>query len=226
MKTVNIAIDGPAGAGKSSLAKAVAAKLGYTYIDTGALYRAIAFKTLQLGITISDSVSIKQMLLRTTISFRHINGTQCVYVDGKDVTGKIRTNEISSAASAISAIPDVRSFLLGLQRDIASKENVVMDGRDIGTVVLPNADIKIFLTASVEERAKRRYEEQKNTIGSVTYEEIVSTMITRDKNDSERTVAPLKPATDAIILDNSGFESHQTLESALNIIENKLKNAL
>lgn len=226
MKTVNIAIDGPAGAGKSSLAKAVAAKLGYTYIDTGALYRAIAFKTLQLGITISDSVSIKQMLLHTTISFRHINGTQCVYVDGKDVTGKIRTNEISSAASAISAIPDVRSFLLGLQRDIASKENVVMDGRDIGTVVLPNADIKIFLTASVEERARRRYEEQKNTIGSVTYEEIVSTMITRDKNDSERTVAPLKPATDAIILDNSGFESHQTLESALNIIENKLKNAL
>ncbi len=226
MKTVNIAIDGPAGAGKSSLAKAVASKLGYTYIDTGALYRAIAFKTLQLDIAISDIVSIKQMLLRTTISFRHINGTQRVYVDGEDVTGKIRTNEISSAASAVSAIPDVRTFLLGLQRDIASKENVVMDGRDIGTVVLPNADIKIFLTASVEERAKRRYEEQKNAVGSVTYEEIVSTMITRDKNDSERTVAPLKPAIDAIILDNSGFEPHQTLESALTIIENKLKNAL
>ncbi len=226
MKTVNIAIDGPAGAGKSSLAKAVASKLGYTYIDTGALYRAIAFKTLQLDIAISDIVSIKQMLLRTTISFRHINGTQRVYVDGEDVTGKIRTNEISSAASAVSAIPDVRTFLLGLQRDIASKENVVMDGRDIGTVVLPNADIKIFLTASVEERAKRRHEEQKNAVGSVTYEEIVSTMITRDKNDSERTVAPLKPAIDAIILDNSGFEPHQTLESALTIIENKLKNAL
>lgn len=222
MKTVNIAIDGPAGAGKSSLAKAVAAKLGYTYIDTGALYRAFAFKAIRLGLHISDIKAIKQMLLQTKISFRHINGVQCVYVDGEDVTGKIRTNEISSAASAVSAIPDVRTFLLGLQRDIAAQENIVMDGRDIGTVVLPDADIKIFLTASAEDRAKRRYDEQKNSAGSVSYEEILSTMMIRDKNDSERAVAPLKPASDAIILDNSGFEPQQTLESALKIIENKI----
>jgi cytidylate kinase len=225
MRTVNIAIDGPAGAGKSSLAKAIASKLGYTYIDTGALYRAVAYKTLNSGYSPSDKDSITSMLLHTSISFRHINGNQRVYVDGDDVTDKIRTNEISSAASTVSAISDVRAFLLGLQRDIAAKENTVMDGRDIGTVVLPSADVKIFLTASAEDRAMRRYTEQKDTPHCVSYEEILSTMKKRDKNDSERAVAPLKPADDAIILDNSGFEPEQTLAYALQIIENRL-NAL
>ena len=222
MKTVNIAIDGPAGAGKSSLAKAVANKLGYIYIDTGALYRAVAYKALKLGLSVTDKCAVRELLSHTSISFQHIGGTQCVYVDDEDVNGKIRTNEVSSAASAVSAIPEVRSFLLGLQRDIASKENIVMDGRDIGTVVLPNADIKIFLTASIEDRARRRYEEQKNSSDAVSYEEIKSTMKIRDKNDSERDVAPLKPAEDAVLLDNSGFEPHQTLEAAMKIIENKL----
>ena len=222
MKTINIAIDGPAGAGKSSLAKALASKLSYTYIDTGALYRAVAYKALSLGISVRDNDSIIDMLKDTDISFKHINGVQCVFVDGEDVSGKIRTNEISSAASTVSAIPEVRKFLLGLQREIASKENIVMDGRDIGTVVLPSADIKIFLTASSEDRASRRYEEQKNAASSVSYEEILSTMIQRDKNDSERSVAPLKPAEDAVILDNSGFEPQQTIDAALRIIENKI----
>ncbi len=222
MKTINIAIDGPAGAGKSSLAKALAAKLSYTYIDTGALYRAVAYKALSLGISVRDNESIINMLEETDIYFKHINGVQRVFVDGEDVSGKIRTNEISSAASTVSAIPEVRTFLLGLQREIASKENIVMDGRDIGTVVLPSADIKIFLTASSEDRASRRYEEQKNTASSVSYEEILSTMIQRDKNDSERSVAPLKPADDAVILDNSGFEPQQTIDAALKIIENKI----
>ena len=222
MKTINIAIDGPAGAGKSSLAKALASKLSYTYIDTGALYRAVAYKALSLGISVCDNEKIIDMLENTDISFRHINGLQRVYVDGEDVSGKIRTNEISSAASTVSAIPEVRSFLLGLQRDIASKENIVMDGRDIGTVVLPSADIKIFLTASSKDRASRSYEEQKDTSSSVSYEEILATMIQRDKNDSERSVAPLRPADDAVILDNSGFEPQQTIDAALRIIENKI----
>ena len=222
MNTVNIAIDGPAGAGKSTLAKGIAKKLGYTYIDTGALYRALAYKVLKYGISASDTDAVTRILPETIICFEHNNGVQCVYTDGEDVTDKIRTNEISSAASAVSAIPAVREFLLGLQRNIAAKENVVMDGRDIGTVVLPNANIKIFLTASIKDRAMRRYEEQKNTDMAVPFEEIFSTMTVRDKNDSNRSISPLKPADDAIILDNTGFEPEQTLESALKIIEKKL----
>ena len=177
MKTVNIAIDGPAGAGKSSLAKGLARCLGYTYIDTGALYRSVAYEVLCRNISPNDVEQIKQILPEVKVSFRHVDGVQRVFVNGEDVSEKIRTNEISSAASIVSAIPEVRSFLLDLQRNIAKEQNIVMDGRDIGTVVLPDAAVKIFLTASTQDRAKRRFEEQKDTEHAVSYEEILNSML-------------------------------------------------
>ena len=222
MKTVNIAIDGPAGAGKSSLAKGLARCLGYTYIDTGALYRSVAYEVLCRNISPNDVEKIKQILPEVNVSFRHVDGVQRVFVNGEDVSEKIRTNEISSAASIVSAIPEVRSFLLDLQRNIAKEQNIVMDGRDIGTVVLPDADVKIFLTASTQDRAKRRFEEQRNTEHAVSYEEILNSMLERDKNDSERDIAPLKPAADAILLDNSGFQPNETLDSVLKIVGSRI----
>ncbi|MBQ4629089.1 MAG: (d)CMP kinase [Clostridia bacterium] len=222
MKTVNIAIDGPAGAGKSSLAKGLARCLGYTYIDTGALYRSVAYEVLCRNISPNDVEQIKQILSEVNVSFRHVDGVQRVFVNGEDVSEKIRTNEISSAASIVSAIPEVRSFLLDLQRNIAKEQNIVMDGRDIGTVVLPDAAVKIFLTASAQDRAKRRFEEQKDTEHAVSYEEILNSMLERDKNDSERDIAPLKPAADAILLDNSGFQPNETLDSVLKIVGSRI----
>ncbi|MBO5037826.1 MAG: (d)CMP kinase [Clostridia bacterium] len=222
MKTVNIAIDGPAGAGKSSLAKGLARCLGYTYIDTGALYRSVAYEVLCRNISPNDVEQIKQILPEVKVSFRHVDGVQRVFVNGEDVSEKIRTNEISSAASIVSAIPEVRSFLLDLQRNIAKEQNIVMDGRDIGTVVLPDAAVKIFLTASTQDRAKRRFEEQKDTEHAVSYEEILNSMLERDKNDSERDIAPLKPAADAILLDNSGFQPNETLDSVLKIVGSRI----
>lgn len=222
MKTVNIAIDGPAGAGKSSLAKGLARCLGYTYIDTGALYRSVAYEVLCRNISPNDVEQIKQILPEVNVSFRHVDGVQRVFVNGEDVSEKIRTNEISSAASIVSAIPEVRSFLLDLQRNIAKEQNIVMDGRDIGTVVLPDAAVKIFLTASAQDRAKRRFEEQKDTEHAVSYEEILNSMLERDKNDSERDIAPLKPAADAILLDNSGFQPNETLDSVLKIVGSRI----
>lgn len=222
MKTVNIAIDGPAGAGKSSLAKKLAFHLGYTYIDTGALYRSVAFEVIRKGLSPNDLERIKDILVDTDISFQHVDGTQRVFVNGEDVSEKIRTNEISSAASTVSAFPEVRSYLLDLQRNIARTENIVMDGRDIGTVVLPNADVKIFLTASAEDRATRRFEEQKDDENAVSYNDILQAIIIRDKNDMEREVSPLKPASDSVLLDNSGFTPEQTLETVLEIIGRKI----
>ncbi len=222
MKTVNIAIDGPAGAGKSSLAKGLARCLGYTYIDTGALYRSVAYEVLCRNISPNDVEQIKQILPEVKVSFKHVDGVQRVFVNGEDVSEKIRTNEISSAASIVSAIPEVRSFLLDLQRNIAKEQNIVMDGRDIGTVVLPDAAVKIFLTASAQDRAKRRFEEQKDTEHAVSYEEILNSMLERDKNDSERDIAPLKPAADAILLDNSGFQPNETLDSVLKIVGSRI----
>ncbi|MBE6897193.1 MAG: (d)CMP kinase [Ruminococcaceae bacterium] len=222
MKTVNIAIDGPAGAGKSSLAKKLAFHLGYTYIDTGALYRSVAFEVIRKGLSPNDLERIKDILVDTDISFQHVDGTQRVFVNGEDVSEKIRTNEISSAASTVSAFPEVRSYLLDLQRNIARTENIVMDGRDIGTVVLPNADVKIFLTASAEDRATRRFEEQKDDENAVSYNDILQAIIIRDKNDTEREVSPLKPASDSVLLDNSGFTPEQTLETVLEIIGRKI----
>ena len=221
MKTVAIAIDGPAGAGKSSLAKALASRLGYVYVDTGALYRAIGLAFMEKGIDTDLNCDADKELKDITVDIKFIDGVQHVFLNGEDVSEKIRTPKASMMASAVSAKPEVRAFLLEMQRDFAKKYNVIMDGRDIGTVVLPNADIKIFLTASDEERAMRRFRELKEKGDSATFEEVLSDMRQRDYNDSHRAIAPLKPAEDSIIADTTGKNVEQSVEMLMNIVKEK-----
>ena len=218
---IAVAIDGPAGAGKSTLARAAAKKLSFIYADTGALYRSIALNTVRNNIDVSDSVSIEKMLEKTEIELKFINDEQRVFLNGEDVSDKIRTSEISMAASSISALPAVRNFLLELQREFARKNNVIMDGRDIGTVVLPNAQVKIFLTASPECRAKRRYDEYIAKGKQENYEEILESIKQRDYNDSHRAIAPLKAADDAVLVDTSDDTPQQSVERIVKIIEEK-----
>ena len=189
----NVAIDGPAGAGKSTIAKAAAKELGFIYVDTGALYRAIAYNAVTKGV-IDDTQKIIDMLIDTNVELKYVDGVQAVYLNGDDVSAYIRTPEISMGASKVSAIPQVREFLLNLQRDIAQKNNVIMDGRDIATVVLPNADVKIFLFASPECRAQRRYKELMEKGEDVTFEDVLADVNQRDYQDSHREIAPLKRA--------------------------------
>ena len=216
---IRIAIDGPGGAGKSSLAKAVAAKLGIIYVDTGALYRTIGLHMQKAGIDPKDEASVTSALSDFTLELKFIDGKQTILLDGNDVGDSIRTPEISMAASAVSAIGAVREFLLNTQRDIARKNSVIMDGRDIGTVILPDAEIKIFLTASPEARAKRRYDELIAKGQDVTYEQIYTEMVERDTNDSTRAIAPCVPAKDAIMLDNSNLTFEETIDAVLEIIK-------
>ncbi|MBQ2444750.1 MAG: (d)CMP kinase [Clostridia bacterium] len=218
---IAVAIDGPAGAGKSTLARVAAKKLSFIYADTGALYRSIALNTVRNNIDVSDSVSIEKMLEKTEIELKFINDEQRVFLNGEDVSDKIRTSEISMAASSISALPAVRNFLLELQRELARKNNVIMDGRDIGTVVLPNAQVKIFLTASPECRAKRRYDEYIAKGKQENYEEILESIKQRDYNDSHRAIAPLKAADDAVLVDTSDDTPQQSVERIVKIIEEK-----
>lgn len=218
---IRIAIDGPGGAGKSSLAKAVAAKLGIIYVDTGALYRTIGLYMCKNGIDPKDAPSVISRLGDFKLELSFTDGKQIILLDGEDVGESIRTPEISMAASAVSAIPEVRSFLLDTQRSMASKNSVIMDGRDIGTVILPDAEVKIFLTASPEARAKRRYEELLAKGSDVTYENVYNEMAERDKNDSTRAVAPCVPARDALTLDNSEMTPEQTVEAVLEIVKKK-----
>ncbi len=219
---INIAIDGPSGAGKSTVAKALAKKLGYIYVDTGALYRAIGLYVRRAGVLPEDSAGVIALLPEIDVRLAYENGEQKVLLSGEDVGSLIRTNEISAYASKVSAIPEVRTFLLELQRDMARKNNVIMDGRDIGTVILPDADVKIFMTASPEARIRRRYEELLASGQSVTLEEVAAAVRERDKNDSTRKVAPAIPAADAVFVDNSGtFEN--TLSNVISIIEEKIK---
>lgn len=219
---INIAIDGPSGAGKSTVAKALAKKLGYIYVDTGALYRAIGLYVRRAGVLPEDSAGVIALLPEIDVRLAYENGEQKVLLSGEDVGPLIRTNEISAYASKVSAIPEVRTFLLELQRDMARKNNVIMDGRDIGTVILPDADVKIFMTASPEARIRRRYEELLASGQSVTLEEVAAAVRERDKNDSTRKVAPAIPAADAVFVDNSGtFED--TLSNVISIIEEKIK---
>ncbi len=220
---IAVAIDGPAGAGKSTIAKTIAKELAYIYVDTGALYRATALNALQNDIAPSEEEKITAMLKNTCIELRFIDGVQRVFLNGKDVSESIRTSEVSMTASKIAALPIVRSFLLDLQRDIAKKNNVLMDGRDIGTVVLPNAQVKIFLTASAECRAKRRYHdylEAGNT--SESYETILQDILQRDYQDSHRAVAPLKQADDAIMVDTSDDTLKESVEKIIAIIQGKI----
>lgn len=219
---INIAIDGPSGAGKSTVAKALAKKLGYIYVDTGALYRAIGLYVRRAGVLPEDSAGVIALLPEIDVRLAYENGEQKVLLSGEDVGSLIRTNEISAYASKVSAIPEVRTFLLELQRDMARKNNVIMDGRDIGTVILPDADVKIFMTASPEARIRRRYEELLASGQSVTLEEVAAAVRERDKNDSTRKVAPAVPAADAVFVDNSGTFD-ETLSNVISIIEEKIK---
>ena len=220
---IRIAIDGPGGAGKSSLAKAVAKKLEIIYVDTGALYRTIGYYMLGRGIDPKDAQSVVNALPDFTLELTFINGDQVILLNGEDVKDAIRTPAVSMAASDVSAIKEVREYLLNTQRNIAKKNSVIMDGRDIGTVILPNAEIKIFLTASPEARARRRYEELKAKGKEIPYEQVYSEMVERDKNDSTRDIAPCVPAEDAIMLDNSDMNAEQTVDAVIKIINDYKK---
>nr|MDD5837250.1 (d)CMP kinase [Eubacteriales bacterium] len=218
----NVAIDGPAGAGKSTIAKAAAKELGFIYVDTGALYRAIAYNAVTKGV-IDDTQKIIDMLTDTNVELKYVDGVQAVYLNGDDVSAYIRTPEISMGASKVSAIPQVREFLLNLQRDIAQKNNVIMDGRDIATVVLPNADVKIFLFASPECRAQRRYKELMEKGEEVTLEDVLADVNQRDYQDSHREIAPLKPSEDSVMADTSKLTLEESIQLIINIIKERIK---
>ena len=218
---INVAIDGPAGAGKSTVAKAAAKELGYIYVDTGALYRTVALGAQRRGI-LGDTEKIISMLADITVDLRYIDGVQAVFLDDEDVSAFIRTPEISMGASAVSAIPKVREFLLDLQRDIAKKNNVFMDGRDIATVVLPDADVKIFLFASPECRAKRRYDELIAKGESVMFEDVLADVNQRDYQDSHREIAPLKPSEDSVLLDTSELNLEESIQAIINIVKENI----
>lgn len=221
--SIAIAIDGPAGAGKSTIARLAAKELGYIYVDTGALYRTIGLAAFRRKLTAEDKEQIITMLpgIKVELAFNE-HQEQIVLLDGEDVSGLIRTPEISMMASAVSAIPEVRAYLLDLQRDMAHTNNVIMDGRDIGTVVLPDAKIKIFLSASPECRARRRYDELIEKGMDVKYEDILSDVVARDYADSHRDIAPLKPADDAISVDTSGEDLETSVNKLLGIMRERL----
>ncbi len=221
--SVNIAIDGPAGAGKSTIARAAAQKLGYIYVDTGALYRTVGLYSIRKGYDTKDSEKVISTLndIKITLGFK--NGEQRVYLNSEDVSQAIRTPEASMGASNVSAIPEVREFLFDLQKNIAKENDCLMDGRDIGTVVLPDAQVKIFLTASPETRAMRRYKELIEKGSEVKYEDVLDDLIKRDYQDTHREVAPLKAADDAVTIDTSEYDFDGSLNAVINTIEKKLK---
>lgn len=204
MKKLVVAIDGPAGAGKSTVAKLAAKKLGYTYIDTGAMYRAVAWKTLQQKADVTDAL-ILDVVRDIDVRLAYQDGVTQVFVDGQDITGEIRTPEVSHIVSQVAALGPVREKMVDLQRQMATEGGVLMDGRDIATHVLPDADVKIFLTASIEERAQRRWKEMKEKGYDMSLEELQKDIAARDKADSEREISPLVQADDATLLDTTGL---------------------
>ena len=220
-KIINIAIDGPGGAGKSTISKAVAKKLDILYVDTGALYRTIGLFVKVKNVDSKDAEGVTALLPEISIEVKYENGAQVVYLNGVNHGDAIRTPEMSMYASNVSAIPSVRAFLLETQKQIAKTNSVIMDGRDIGTVILPNADVKIFLTASAEERANRRYKELCERGQNVRYEDVLKEMNERDAQDSSRKIAPAKPAEDAIFLDNSGYTFEESVAKVIEIINEK-----
>lgn len=219
---VSIALDGPAGAGKSTVAKGAAKALGFIYADTGALYRTVGLKFLREGYNTELDCDIDSVLSTIEVSIKFIDGAQHVFLNGEDVSDEIRTPEASMMASAVSAKPPVRAFLLEMQRKLARENNVIMDGRDIGTVVLPNATVKFFVTASVSERANRRFKELKEKGMDVNYDDIYKDIEIRDYNDSHREIAPLKPAKDSIMFDTTGNTLEQSIEKLITIIKERL----
>ncbi len=216
-----IAIDGPAGAGKSTIAKLIAKQLGLVYIDTGAMYRAVGLKAKRNNIACSEQEKIEEMLKNTEVELKNENGATAVYLDGENVSAEIRLPEISRMASDISAVPVVRYAMVEMQRLMANKTDTILDGRDIGTFVLPNADVKIFLTASVEERAERRYKELIARGENVKKEDVRSDIEKRDYNDSHRALAPLKKADDATEVDTTGMTIDQVCEKIISLVRNK-----
>lgn len=218
---INVAIDGPAGAGKSTVAKGAAAKLRFIYVDTGALYRAVGVYVLRKGFDTKDADAVASVLPEISVELKFTDSVQHVLLNGEDVSVEIRTPDASMAASNVSAIPAVRSFLFDLQRDIASKNDCIMDGRDIGTVVLPHAQVKIFLTADPEERAMRRYKELIVKDPDVKYEDVLDDLKVRDFQDSHREIAPLKPAEDSVVFNTTGNTLDESVEKVISIIKEK-----
>ncbi|HIY54033.1 MAG TPA: (d)CMP kinase [Candidatus Agathobaculum merdavium] len=221
MGYISVAIDGPSGAGKSTVARAAAAKLGYVYVDTGAMYRAIGLAVCRRGISGDDIAGIVATLPTVELAIRYQDGEQHILLCGEDVSEAIRTPEIAKYASQVSAVPEVRAFLLETQRNMAKNGNILMDGRDIGTVILPDAPVKIFLTASDEARAQRRYLELCEKGQQVTFDQVLHDIRQRDLQDSTRAVAPLRQADDAVLLDTSDISLEQSIEAVLRIIRER-----
>ncbi len=219
---MKIAIDGPAGAGKSATAKAVAKELGFIYVDTGALYRGIGLYVIRKGAKASSIEEVVPLLAEIKIEMKHIENEQHIFLNGEDVSGLIRTESVSAAASDVSAIPAVRDFLFDMQRDIAEKNDVIMDGRDIGTVVLPDAELKIFLTAKPEVRAERRVKQLLEKGIEANFDDVLADVIQRDYNDSHRDFRPLKLAEDGILLDNSELSFEETFEKIISLAKERM----
>ena len=220
-----IAIDGPAGAGKSSVAKAAAKELGAIYLDTGAMYRTIGLYMLRNGVDPKDSETVAARAHEAKVDIRYVEGSQHVYLLGEDVSAAIRENEVSAAASGVSAVPLVRQILVARQQEIAREQSVVMDGRDIGTKVLPDATLKIFLTASAEERARRRFRELEAKGKPVPYEQLLAEINQRDWDDSHRAASPLVQAEDAILLDTSSMTQEEATEAILSLMKERMTQA-
>ena len=220
---ISIAIDGPAGAGKSTLSRKLASHFGFIYVDTGAMYRAVGLKFSRLGINGELNCDIEKILADTSVDIRFVGNEQRVFLDGEDVSDAIRTPEISMMASAVSAKPPVRAFLLNTQRNLAKNSNCLMDGRDIGTVVLPDATVKIYLTASAEARAMRRYKELCEKGQTVEFKDVYDDMVKRDYNDMHRDIAPLKQADDAVVADTTSLDFEQSFALLIERIEKGIK---
>lgn len=223
---INVAIDGPAGAGKSTIARTAAETLGYIYVDTGALYRAVGVYALQHGVNTKNGDAVAGTLSDICVELKFIGGVQHVFLNGADVSEEIRTPEASMAASDVSAVPAVRQFLFDLQRNIAKQNDCIMDGRDIGTVVLPDAQVKIFLTASPEARAERRHKELQAKGAQDTYETVLADLKQRDYNDSHRAVAPLKPADDSVLVDTTALNLEESVEKVISVIQTKIADCV
>ena len=220
---VSVAIDGPAGAGKSTLARRLAAEMGYIYVDTGAMFRTIGLYALRAGKDPKDNEAVNALLPEISLKFAFIGGEQHIYLNGEDVSTAIRTEEVGMAASAVGANPEVRAFLLGMQRDMAKTQDVLMDGRDIGTVVLPNATVKIFLTATPEARAERRYKELLMKGEKHDYQNVLADVRARDYQDTHRAAAPLRQAEDAVLVDTSELNFDQSFEALKKVIQDRAK---
>ncbi len=221
IKKIRIALDGPSGAGKSTIAKRVAEKLGLVYVDTGALYRTVGLYSIENGIASDDSDAIVASLEKIKIELTYENGAQKVYLNGSDVGNKIRTPQASLYAAAVSKLPPVRAFLLDLQRNLAEKGGVIMDGRDIGTVIMPDAELKVFMTATPEARAKRRCLELEEKGMPQAYEDVLADIIARDKSDSERETSPCRPADDAEYFVNDEYGIEESADYIINLAQSR-----